>query len=174
MPPEMKTAYEAALRAGVPAPARLELPEWLRSAPPYRIALIPNGEILVYGPLGAWKPNWHELPKEERVPSGKTWYRYSAAGEVLGQWQEGTGSILGLWNPQADALLLSGKSQGYEVSENAGFVVWPRPAPGGGEVVAAWDYDGTPVDFSQPLTRPGHLFKYYQWEQVAHMLEVQE
>jgi hypothetical protein len=158
MAAELRAAKQAAQLSGLP-----EIPAWLAASPPRRMLAVPNGEFITYGPLGSWSEGWRDSATRD-VYLG--WHRYSATGELLGSWLDKNTSWSVLLNPQAPSLTLGGQTQGYQVEEAGGYLIWRKPKDQGNEVIAAWDYDGTPVDFSQPLTRDPRYFRVFSWEDI--------
>jgi hypothetical protein len=170
MPEDLKAQMEAARKGLLPLQPMPEVPEWLAATPPYWVIFMPNGEIVTLGALGTWQENWQDLPKEQQRPSGG-YFRFSPTGELLGQAAKDGPSIFQQYNPMLPSLELSGKSQGYDIEQPAGFLLWRQKPEHGGAVVAAWDYDGTALPIDKPITRePGYLHRY-TWEEVKHVIE---
>jgi hypothetical protein len=173
MPAELQLQLDDALKRTHPLQPIPPVPDWLAAAPPYSVIFVPNGDVLTYGELGSWQEGWDKLPKEQRKAAGG-WYRYSSSGELLGQVTGQGSGILQLYNPLAPSLEMSGKAQGFQVESPAGYLIWRQPVEKGGAAVAAWDYDGTPLDLSRPLKRAPGMWSSYTWEEVKYKLEAEQ
>lgn len=76
---------KAVLRAGFVPP----IPAWLADAPPKWALLMPDGEVVAWGPLG--QGGNYALPSHLQEPWSpeEAYYRYSADGTLLGQTRAG-------------------------------------------------------------------------------------
>ncbi|MCC7476981.1 hypothetical protein IT575_00865 [bacterium] len=142
------------------------IPAWLGENPPLRTIFVPNGEILCIGPLGL-RYTEDETPRFYEN-QGLLTYRYSGEGQLLGTYDfarpEAADWLLIYW-PEMNSEL--GKYQGTGLGRHFGFgfvsiikdesdplmlgVVPPDQSKR--NILASFDYDGTPIDPFQPTPR---------------------
>lgn len=144
------------------------IPAWLAKDPPFHAVLVPNGEVVTYGQPG-------ENPRPEfRAEGGANapvlgWYRFNAAGELLeqhpgvdhpGGWSaESHNWVRFYWPAAREAAGSSLRSDFLAKSRYSGryWVVMAEAASltdtaaGGEELLAAYAYDGSPLELDSPL-----------------------
>jgi hypothetical protein len=195
MPPEAWAEFQAARDAARRAHyARIfpALPAWLKTAPVASLVFLPDSSIITWGERGSYRaptpdPNW----PADRRPYGKNggtqaWFRYSASGKLLGQTSGGEARLqwLPLTFPGAQAVLDAAIVDGHEAHLNDGYLlVYAGPllqekeVEGGRKIMhlvsptpallAAYDWDGKPVDYKRPLQRLDGYGVTVRWEDIA-------
>jgi hypothetical protein len=159
------------------------IPAWLGTRPPLRTIFVPNGDIVVEGPLNrhyATAP-WAEGSPSltgPRAPVGETWYRYTRDGQQLAQFQPPPDHSLNwfkLFWPDMEQAINMYRPDGHNlaVSYSQLWVGWtdPRsirniedPVPVV-NVYAAWDYSGRPLALDKPM--PAELIQTREADQYA-------
>ncbi|MCC7476983.1 hypothetical protein IT575_00875 [bacterium] len=144
------------------------IPAWIGNRPPIWMIAVPNGEYLVCGALGL-----HFIGEDHTTqysflypgPSGQIVrepiYRYSAEGQLLQTiWEElelGSG-WMGIYWPELNSpeFILQRQDGTHRFHGNSSVAI-VKGGPGGGdaitpqEIVAAYDFDGTPIDPYTPF-----------------------
>lgn len=152
------------------APLYPPVPDWLAEQPVHYTVFMPNGDVLTYGPLGSRRPEhgehgWRDAANWAEGTRG--WFRYSAAGELLGQhFTEGFDWAM-LYNPQLEVQKLHAQSLGLKAHEWNGFLIaYESGADGGvGDPRYAFDYDGSPVE-PDSLRREPKMGTAVPWAEI--------
>jgi hypothetical protein len=173
MPPELLQGLQAAEMA---CKARYlpRIPQWLAQSPPQWAIALPNGEAVTMGELGSgqdvdtfytWCSGWNLPPRE--------YCRYSAQGRLLGKLKLGDEKWYTLFWPQAQqALSRYDQAQTMVDLENGCIAVRRYP---GKEVLAAFDYDGTPLPAgAEPRLRDGNVWRGWFGLEITALYAAQQ
>jgi len=176
IPPEVRQGFRD-LPTRIQAERHSVIPAWLGENAPMFVVFLPGGDILAYGELGLhYLPQAGQTPPQEWLPPpGETWYRYDSSGKLLGQYMPPADwgafdSWLELSSPGLPAKIAAASAKAKQA--NPEYNCWPsyfsgavavvqykpdalqpivftRPEVVG--IVAAFSYDGTPLDPDQPV-----------------------
>jgi hypothetical protein len=190
LPAELK-AYKQETRERWKAASLPPIPAWLGSRPPLRAIFMPNGDVVTYGPLNLhYAPRLPEQADDWRpldVPAGEIWYRYSAAGRLLGQ--HGPEHVYGnpwfsLYWPQLEQTLAAFPRAGREldVTYSGYWVALTDPMRleppdfklPDIQVYAAWSYSGQPLDLASNVPDEiGGLMRQAEQRTLAEVYALQ-
>jgi hypothetical protein len=193
LPPAVWTQFEAA-RQGVKRAAYQRIfppvPAWLGAQPVVNLVFLPDGSIVTWGERGSYQApasaasGVDAQPAPAKNAGTQAWMHYSADGQLLGRTSLSTKlQWLPLTFPLAQEIYDRETAAGHEVRFDDGYlIVFSGPllvkVEGAGpnhyrmaspppEIIAAYDWDGTPVDFSQPLTRPAGYGMTLAWQDLV-------
>jgi hypothetical protein len=147
------------------AQARLmpRVPAWLAASPPRVATLMPNGEVVTQGELGAGErlfdaAGWRRMIARQqagteimvvRDPGPGVLIRYSPTGVELGRYPTGKGMTLwrDIYFPQYRELYAQSYRTGQQLRTVNGYHVLLDSYYG--NVLQVWDFDGTPLEARQ-------------------------
>jgi hypothetical protein len=154
------------------------IPQWLAGQPVAEVVFVPNGDVITNGPLGSFDTA-PDTKYDDRFKAGRSgpWYVYNADGQPKGTVPPGQ-EWMGLYRaPGLRAQLEADKAAGRYVQGADGYTlvfagppytrgadnraVWADP-----QLLAAYDWDGTPLDVTQPLTRRDFRCIMLEWHEV--------
>ncbi len=124
------------------------IPSWLAQNPPAGAMLFPNGDVITSGKLGS--------TDNDRCSGGQvTWYRYSNNGELTGQ------SKVAWWDIYYTEKYGSKNwPDGDFENRMDGYIFFKDRVTG--QILSAWDYDGTKLELEVPPPfRDPHPFMFY-------------
>jgi hypothetical protein len=155
-------------------------PDWLASQPAAHVVFVPNGDIVTYGPLGSFDTA-PDTKYADRFKAGATapWYVYGADGQLKGtvpsggEWvqfyrsdalkaQLAADTAAGRFVNVVDGITVVFAGPTYTTDANH-YIHWVEPQPA---LVAAYAWDGTPLDTAQPLTLPDYHNVTLDWHAV--------
>jgi hypothetical protein len=141
-----ETERSTMLRTVLPA-----MPAWLSGVPADNVTLLPNGEVLV-----------------DSLDDDTVVLRYSPEGQVIGRIPAGQ-SWRDVYTKDFEALRGQAESKGWDMVEQDGYLVFRDQ--GTREVVAVYDFDGSPLPVDSALNPRPYYFTPLRWDAVAPVLE---
>ncbi len=173
MPADMRRRLEAA-RARLRSQGKITVPDWLIAQPVGSAAFAPNGDIITFGPLASIDPALPAEPPEARqLPSYvAAYYRYDSSGNLLG-------TLPAAANPSTaifDITLLQRWEEASAIGQGCYemYGVFQVTDPLSGSTLAAYDWDGTRLDVTQPLLPRLPFFDWFSWEDLQALYDTQQ
>jgi hypothetical protein len=162
MPDEMKERMRLAVH-GMKSTFYLPVPDWLAAEPPIWAMLVPNGDVITYGPLGSG----HAEHEGEGCcgGSGESYYRYSTSGELLRT------SPVFWWDTYLDDIEYE-YPEGSRKNRLDGYFYFTDTEAD--EILSVWDWDGTQLELPiLPPMRDVHPFMSHTPTQIKGLFDGQ-
>jgi hypothetical protein len=175
------TQYTAA-RLGNALGLYPRMPDWLLAQPVAYVSFVPNGDVVTHGPLGSYDTSPDlDLPDRYKAGRDAPYHVYGPDGRLKATlplrqtggwarhyWPAELAAKIDAWQAEGRSietedgytLIFSGPRYGKDEKGNS-HKVDPPPA-----LIAAYDWNGTPMDIAQPLTRPDYHTLSLRWDEV--------